>query len=352
MTRSLRRLFYKPIWTGDVTKVKRNGYLTFITFLAFFMVVVVIAVGVFFLRPAPRQSVHVTIKTGTSTAAIAEELARRGVVNNAFLFKLYVGRQEAQNKLQAGEYDMMTGMTYSTALDALLKGPKVKYYSVTIPEGYTVEQTAQRIAGATPIEEEAFVTAARKSDFNFDFLESLPGESLEGFLFPKTYTVTDKTTPKNMVGMMLGQFEKETDSINLKPASERGLSLYQLVTVASLIEKEVKVPAERPLVAAVIYNRLNRGMLLQFCSTVQYCLPEPKENLLEEDLKIDSPYNTYIYPGLPPGPIASPGLASIEAALNPAPVDYLYFVLTGSDGSHTFTTTYEEFLRAQNKQGT
>ncbi|MFH1736340.1 MAG: endolytic transglycosylase MltG [Actinomycetota bacterium] len=336
---------------ADVIKVKRNEYLTFINFFAFFLVVVVIAVGIFFLRPGPHQSVHVKIKTGASTAAIAEELARQGVVNNAFLFKLYVGRQEAQNNLQAGEYDMMTGMTYAAALSALLKGPKVKYYSVTIPEGYTVAQTARRVARATPIKEDAFLAAARKSDFNFDFLKSLPEESLEGFLFPKTYTVTDKTTPKSMVGMMLGQFKKETDPLDLKPASERGLSLYQLITVASLIEKEVKVPAERPLVAAVIYNRLNRGMLLEFCSTVQYCLPEPKENLLEQDLKIDSPYNTYIYPGLPPGPIASPGLASIEAALNPAPVDYLYFVLTGSDGGHTFTTTYEDFLRAQNKQG-
>ncbi len=330
---------------------KRNGYGRLLTAIAAVAVLLIVVVGVVFIWPQPHQKVTVTIKPGSSSGEIASVLAGHGVVRNSFLFKLYIGRRNAQNKLQAGDYTMETGMSFADALAALLKGPTVKLYKITTPEGMTIEQTADTVAADSPVKKDDFLAANDKSKYKFDFLNEIPGTDLEGYLFPKTYAVRETTTAENLVGTMLRQFEQETAILDMSLAEKRGLTLYQIVIIASIIEKEVKIPDERSLVAAVIYNRLDKGMYLQMCATVEYALPEHKEALSYEDLEVESPYNTYKYPGLPPGPICSPGLASMEAALKPAPVDYLYYVLTGEDGSHTFTNNYEEFAKIKDEKG-
>lgn len=293
----------------------------------------------------------VSIKQGYSSGDAANALADQGIIRNALFFRLYIIKNGAQDKLQAGDYEMKTGMTYSDALALLIKGPILKRYTILVPEGFTVDDIANTVAANSPISKDDFLEAAVKSKYDYDFLEDISGESLEGYLFPKTYTITDKTTAKDLVRTMLNQFAQETAALDLTFAKKRGLTLSEVVIIASIIEKEVKIPEERGLVAAVIYNRLDENMLLQLCATVEFALPEHKESLSYKDLEIDSPYNTYLNPGLPPGPIASPGMACLEAALNPASVDYLYYVLTGTDGSHTFTSSDSEFEAIKETRG-
>lgn len=220
---------------------------------------------------------------------------------------------------------------------------------LTIPEGFTVRQVARRVEELGICSAEDFMAAATAGDYQLPILPVEQAGNLEGLLFPKTYDITENMQPRDLVRRLLDQFALEAASINLERSRELGITPYQAVIVASLIEREVVVEEERPLVAAVIYNRLRAGMRLQIDATVQYALPQWKERLTYEDLKVDSPYNTYLHAGLPPTPICNPGRPSLEAALAPAQVDYLYYVATGEGGRHFFTADYQEFLRAKNR---
>lgn len=184
------------------------------------------------------------------------------------------------------------------------------------------------------------------SSFKFSFLPA-GLTTLEGYIFPKTYTFEKKTRPETIARRMLYQFQIETEALDWSILAQKNLTKHDIIIIASLIEEEAKVAEERPIIAAVIYNRLAKNMPLQIDATVQYALPERKAVLTYEDYKVDSPYNTYLRLGLPPGPITNPGLDSIKAALAPASVDYYYYVLTSPEGKHTFTRTYEEFLNAK-----
>lgn len=296
----------------------------------------------------PGTKIRVTIKSGFSTSQIAEILTRKKLIPHPLVFKLIVKYNNVERKLIAGEYDFRSGMSLTEIIQALKKGPVRKIYKVTIPEGLTINQTADLIAQKTKVDEEEFKQLATTGakNFKYEFLVSNPSVSLEGYLFPKTYEILEKSSVSDIINIMLAQFARETASLELGLTK---LTKHQVVIIASLIEREAKIAEERGLIAAVIYNRLQRMMPLQIDATVQYALPTWKMKLTREDLKVDSPYNTYMYPGLPPGPIANPGLASIKAALNPAKVDYLYYVVTSPDGRHTFTNSYEEFLRAKEK---
>lgn len=171
--------------------------------------------------------------------------------------------------------------------------------------------------------------------------------SLEGFLFPATYTIEASATPTEVVEKMLDEFDRRIATIDLTYASSKNLDTFDVVTIASILEREAKLPEEFPLVSSVIYNRLAKPMRLQLCASVLYTLPEGTTSLTNDDLDEDSPYNTYIHDGLPVGPISNPGMAALSAAAGPAQTNYLYYVLTGEDGSQTFTATYDEFLRAK-----
>ena len=225
-------------------------------------------------------------------------------------------------------------------------------FTLTVPEGLTIEQTAEVVAEQSKISEDKFASAARHTDYGYSFLNHREIETTEGYLFPKKYEFEEGTGATQVVNRMLEQYLIETQ--NLDFSDVRGgpnLSEYEIVTAASLIEREAANPAERPLVASVIYNRLEAGMPLQVDATIQYARGEPKERLSLQDLEIESPYNTYKNSGLPPGPICSPSLASLKAAVSPEQTDYLYYVLNKDGDEHFFTNNYNEFLEAKAEAG-
>lgn len=302
---------------------------------------------------AAGREVRVTIPAGAGTDAIGRILVRQGIVQNRAMFSLRVRFVGAEGKLKAGVYDLVTGMGYRTAIDRLVEGPPVSYISLTIPEGFVVEQVAKRVEKLLDIPEEEFLELAKGGAASFagehPYLARAYKGSLEGYLFPKTYQVREGSDARAVIELMLDQFDDEMASVDLSRAAELGLTQEQVVVMASIIEREAQLDAERPLVASVMYNRLAAGMFLEIDATIEYVLPGNRFRLRYSDLKLDSPYNTYRYKGLPPGPISNPGLASIRAAADPAKTSYLYYVLTGKDGSHTFTPDVESFLKAKEK---
>lgn len=308
-----------------------------------------------FARPATDVAagapVQLEIPSGASTAQIGEILANAGVVDNANRFRLQSRLRDADGSLRAGIYDLETGMGYDSAIDQLLDGPPIAYVTVTFPEGFTIEQMAARLEEKAGIPAREFSDLAKTGAAKFarPYLERAYKGSLEGYLFPKTYRIKEGSSAQEVIELMLDQFEQETAGLDMARARSLGMDLHDVVTIASMIEREASVAKERPLVSSVIYNRLGRGMRLEIDATIEYVLPGNRFRLLNRHLRIDSPYNTYRNDGLPPGPIASPGLASLEAATQPADTDYIYYVLTGKDGSHTFARNAEEFAAAKRK---
>lgn len=301
----------------------------------------------------PGVPVQVEVPAGVGTAEIARVLVEAGVVKNAAMFRLRARLDEIDGKLRPGVYELTTTMAYEEVVERLLAGPPVEYTTVTIPEGFTVEQIAVRFDEecGIPAAEITALALGQASVFaeGHPYLVDVYNESLEGYLFPKTYRVVDGSDAADVIEMMLDQFDVELAAVDLTYATGRGLSLNEFVTLASMVEREARVADERPIVASVIYNRLERGMRLEIDATIEYIIKENRPRLLNRDLEIDSPFNTYKNAGLPPGPIASPGLASLQATAAPADTKFIYYVLTGADGSHTFTETYEEFLIAKEK---
>jgi UPF0755 protein len=297
--------------------------------------------------------VQVEIPSGVGTQRIAEILADAGVVRNAVLFRLSARNAEADGQLRAGVYDLSTGMPDDLVIAKLLEGPPIETVTVTIPEGWRISQIAKRFAKQAGIPESEFRELAENGaqEFSADhpYLKGAYNGSLEGFLFPKTYTFKKDASARDVIEMMLDQFDKEIAEVDVEGAKKLGLSLPEFVTAASILERETKLPKELPLVSSVMHNRLETGMRLQMCATVVYVLNRNELRLTTEETKTDSPYNTYVNAGLPPGPIASPGLAALKAAAEPADTDYIYYVLTGKDGSHTFASNNADFLRAKQK---
>lgn len=299
------------------------------------------------------EVVMVEIERGSSTLSIANELAQAGVIRNSNMFRVHSSLTEADGQLKAGSYTFEIGMGYDSVIEKLKTGPQVGFTTVTIPEGFIIEQIAERFQAEAGIPSEELLALAKDGALEFaedhPYLAGAYGDSLEGFLFPKTYRVPEGATARDVISMMLRQFDREIAAIDMGPALARGQSLEEIVIIASIIERETKVASERPVVASVIYNRLARNMRLEIDATIEYVLPGNRFRLRYKDLEIDSPFNTYRNHGLTPGPIANPGIASIEAAIRPASTEYLYYVLTSPDGSHTFTRTYAEHQEAREK---
>ncbi|MCE5202686.1 MAG: endolytic transglycosylase MltG [Coriobacteriales bacterium] len=302
--------------------------------------------------PAGRP-VQVEIPEGADTRAIADKLAGAGVVDNAAMFRLRARIQGVDGKLKPGVYDLVTGASYGSAIDALLAGPPITYSTVTIPEGFTIQQIAERLEEQAGIPASEFDERARTHAEDFSpgrpFLSEISNHSLEGYLFPKTYRIPEGASADDVIDMMLDQFAEEMKSVDLTYARSRGLTSHDVVIIASMIEREARLREEQPLISSVIYNRLEKNMKLEIDATIEYIIPGTRPRLLDKHLRIDSPYNTYMYGGLPIGPISNPGIDALRAAAAPAQTRYLYYVLTGEDGSHTFTETHEEFLKAKEK---
>lgn len=287
---------------------------------------------------------------GMNASKVAAELERRHLIRSALVFRVLVRSRQADAKLFAGEYFLSQGMSPAEIIDRLLKGPEVDAVRVTIPEGYTTAQTIEVLVEKGLGKKEDFMKAVAGYDFPFSFVQGAPkGEHrLDGFLFPDTYFIEKKSSPPEILAIFLKRFEQELTPQVTARLKEMGMSVHDWVTLSSLVEKEAVHESDRPLIASVFLNRLRINMPLQSCATIQYLLGTPKPKLYEKDLQIPSPYNTYLNPGLPPGPIANPGHASLAAVLNPGQTDYFYFVAK-SDGYHVFAKTFEEHLQNQQK---
>ncbi|WP_126427881.1 endolytic transglycosylase MltG [Brevibacillus marinus] len=299
--------------------------------------------------PAVKQ---VKIPSGSSVREIARLLEEAGLIRDATVFSYYVQAKGVGSRLQAGEYRFEVGAPLDQLLAKMVNGDVVKNtVRFTIPEGWTVEQIANALAEKGLVDKQEFLREVNEGDFSqFAFVREIPAAAgrkyrLEGYLFPETYEVEKGASEHEIIARMLAQFEKELQPQWREALKERQMSIHEAVTLASIVEREVVVDAERPIVAGVFYNRLRDQWLLESCATIQFILGKQRERILYEDLQVDSPYNTYLHPGLPPGPIASPGRASLAAVVQPAQHDY-YFFVTKKDGSseHYFSRTYEEHL--------
>lgn len=291
-------------------------------------------------------TVEVTVPRGASTAAIAGQLARAGVIRHPLAFLLYVRYRGLDGRLRAGTYALSPAMGLPQIVDLLVEG-RVVAERVTVPEGYTVRQVIELLVRNGLADAAGLRAALAERAGTWPYLPRTPlREPLEGYLFPDTYLFPRGAPPATLVDAMLRRFEEAFRPEWRARAAELGLTVHQVVTLASIVEREARLPEERPLIAAVYLNRLNRGMKLDADPTVLYALGRTSGTLTRQDLEVDSPYNTYRYPGLPPGPIANPGAAAIEAVLYPADVDYLYFVARPDGrGGHAFARTLEEHLR-------
>ncbi len=286
----------------------------------------------------------VDIPPGESTRGIGRRLVAAGVVRDELTFRLAVRWHARGRSLKAGEYRFSEPATPTAVIDRLARGD-VYLLPLTIPEGLTAEEMARVFEQSGLGPASAFVAAAREPAAIRDI--DPDADSLEGYLFPDTYHLPRRTDGEALVDRMVRRFKAVFDEDLRARVKASGLTVRQVMSLAALVEKETARGEERPLVAAVYRNRLRIGMPMQADPTVVYALKRAGRwngNIRKADLQIDSPYNTYRYPGLPPGPIASPGKASIEAVLSPAPVDYLYFV-SRNDGSHAFATTLAEHNR-------
>lgn len=302
------------------------------------------------------EAVRFIIQQGQTTGEIARELERAGLVRNATLFRVWVQWRGAEGKLQAGEYDLRRGMGQDELIEALQQA-KAKDEPIRFLEGWRIEEMAEELERRElGVDAKRFVELARTPQFLYDFLGSLPpGASLEGYLFPDTYRVIPgKTTAEELVHAMLKRFGEALSPDLREEARRSGHTIHQVVTLASIVEREAVLQQERPRVAGVFQNRVRAGMHLNADPTLQYALGHQrntgtwwKKPLLNPDKTINSPYNTYVHIGLPPGPICNAGRASLIAAARPERTDYFYFVANEmrADGSHVFAKTLDEHER-------
>lgn len=292
---------------------------------------------------APGAEVKVTIPSGVSASDVAELLEDAGVVRSATAFRLYV-RVKGAGAFQSGEYLLPRDIAFDDLVPILESGPKVGYTRLVIPEGFTLEEIAARVDALTGFEGSVFLDLARTGAVRSRF-QPADVQTLEGLVFPDTYHVSTEEDERQLLERMVQRFEQVADEVGIDADDKGGRSPYEVVVIASMVETEAKVAEERPLVAAVITNRLRINMRLQIDATVLYALGRHKTGITNKDLEVDSPFNTYRVSGLPPTPIASPGKAALRAALNPENVDYLYYVLVDPSGRHGFTASAAEFER-------
>jgi UPF0755 protein len=301
----------------------------------------------FTAQPAGNESEKkiITILRGQSFSKTAEILHESGLIHSPFKFRLLARLNGADTRIQAGEYLLSGDMSPSEILDTMISG-KVRLYKVTVPEGRNLKQIASIYEAAGFVDRQAFLAAATDADFLSRM--NIQAESFEGYLFPDTYYFPRRVSAEDIIVTMLERLQSLLPDDWKKRAGELGFSLHEILTLASIIEKETGAAFERPLISSVFHNRLKKDMRLQTDPTVIYGIEDFNGNLTRQHLNTPGPYNTYKIKGLPPGPIASPGLASIEAALYPADTNYLYFV-SKKDRTHYFSTNLAEHRRAIRK---
>lgn len=308
--------------------------------------------------PASADSTPVTFTVwpGDTATIIASRLQQTELIKDAELFRLLLRYRQMDTRLEAGVYKLRPNMTMDEIIAALQHG-NLEETIVTIPEGWRAEQIAELLLERGLADGDEFLALVQSGGYDYAFLRDRPEgstPSLEGYLFPDTYRVPLDLDVAYLIDSMLRNFDQRFTPAMKQQATAQGLTIHQVVTLASIVEREAVIASERPIIASVYLNRLAISMKLDADPTVQYALGYQADEgtwwkiLFQEDKEIDSPYNTYKYAGLPPGPICNPGLASIQAVLEPAQTDYYFFVATG-DGAHDFSETFEEHLEKQKK---
>lgn len=330
-----------------------------------FVMLVILGVGFYFfinsyidktlqaVDPNNDNKIIVEIPEGSSTSNIAEILANNDLIKDTRVFKYYAKKTKIDSQLKAGNYILSKNMDTDKLIKTLIKGgTSGNTVNVTIIEGLTIEETAQSIANQLGLSYDKLISIMENSDIykdEYKFLMDNPNiKNLQGYLLPDTYNVYINSDEEGIVKMLVSQFDEFYQS-DIEPLlGNSKLSFEEIINLASIVEKEAMLDEERDDVAATFLNRLDINMKLQSCATVNYAHGEWKESLTLDDIAIDSPYNTYVVEGLPPSPINSPGKISIKSVLEPADVDYLYFLAKG-DGSHHFSNNYQDHLAAKNK---
>lgn len=338
------------------------SFWVFIGLLLFFSLILSSTILYLWTQLQPTASgkpVEVTISKGMSANKVSELLEEKGIIKNEFIFGYYLVLKDEGGRFQAGTYILNPGMDKEEVIAKLNAGDVVHEDTIafTIPEGFNIVQIAEKLAAEGLADKDKFIalTKEERSWSGVDVTLNLPSDKskmlnpLEGYLFPDTYQIKKGTTEEEIITRMLKEMDAKLATLPedfVDAMDAKGLNLHQLLTIASLIEREVVVDSERAMVAGVIFNRLAAPMRLQIDATIQYALGEQKEVLSYADTELNSPYNTYMIDGLPPGPIASPSLASIRAALYPDEHNYFYYV-TKKDGTseHLFAETYNQHLR-------
>jgi len=313
------------------------------------LAIILIVAGLLFFKASLPMSDNTQpqvfeVKSGMTLKQVSQELFRQNLIRNANAFQVIALIQDKEKLIKVGEYYISPSMLPAEILQRITSG-KTVLHSVTIPEGYRITEIANLLEEKDLADKNIFLQEGK----NVELLEGIPTSSLEGYLFPDTYHFGKRTTEAAIINKMVETFkERALKQEFLKRAEDLGFSYHEIITLASLIEKETGKDSERKQISSVFHNRLKKNMLLQTDPTVIYVIDIFDGNIRKRDLNIDSPYNTYRYKGLPPGPIANPGLKSIIAALYPATTSNLYFV-SKQDGSHKFSATLNEHNRAVQK---
>ncbi|SHH16611.1 endolytic transglycosylase MltG [Clostridium grantii] len=329
-------------------------------FFVAFLIFILVAVGVLWFRYkkvidhpliVDTDSVTINVSLGMTFYSLLDTLVEDNIVKDKNLIKLAIKYNELPTEIKAGQYTLDSTLSLEQLLKELQTGTiSNNTIKVTIPEGYDIETIATLLEGKGIVSSQTFLNACLEYKIP-DSLVMNENDNvkykIEGYLFPDTYNFEKHTSPDVIINKMINRFMAVLTELE-KDYGKKIANLDEIVTMASIVEKEARVAEDRPIIASVFNNRIEKGQMLQSCATVIYALGEYKEKLLLTDLEVNSPYNSYKNLGLPPGPICNPGKASLIAALYPADTDYIYFVAKG-DGSHYFSNNYNDFLEAKNK---
>jgi len=274
------------------------------------------------------------VNKGDTTSQIAKNLKEAGLIKKAVFFEKYVEDENLAEKLQAGEYLLKATMTPKEIADNIASG-KTGEPQITIPEGWKAEEIAEDLAREGIVTQQEFMNVIKKANFNYEFLkDKSEGASLEGYLFPDTYRISQETNSREIIQKMLDNFDKKLDKKLRAEIQKQNKTIFEIIIMASLIEREIAEEKDRPTVAGIFYKRLEQERALESCATIQYILGSNKKRFSYEETRTESPYNTYTNVGLPPGPICNPGLSAIKAAIYPQESDYLYFLSDNKGKTH------------------
>lgn len=299
------------------------------------------------------EIIQISIESGASASDISSQLASEGVISSQLAFELYLRNENLTDKLRAGDYEIPNNLEFSEITTILLKGPPLKTYTITIPEGLWISETLLSISSQTGFDYDLLknsLLSGQVKSTNLYLNDPSELYNWEGLLYPNTYQIDVESNGEEILQLMVDELESVTERLMNEYDLPSWISSYnELFTVASLVEAESKLQEDRPLVSSVVKNRLNDNMLIQIDATILYALQKRKSQVLLVDLQIDSPYNTYKYLGLPPTPISGFGERSIKAVLETPENDYLYYLLTDKNGKMSFTNDYTDFINMKNK---